>query len=83
MLDLCSHRDHVALYEQLEARLTRDFLTLLPPEIAVMILSYLPLKGMITGMQVCRNWREIISGADPLWRNAAKGIGLSRAIVKT
>ena len=84
MLDLCSHRDHVALHEELEARLARDFLTLLPPEIAVMILSYLPLKGLITGMHVCRRWREIISGAtaDSLWKNAANEIGLNGAIVK-
>ena len=83
LLDRCSHRDHVALQEELEARLARDFLTLLPPEIAVMILSYLPLKGLLAGRHVCRGWREIISGATPLWRNAANDIGLSGAIVKT
>ena len=81
MLDLCSRRDHVALQEELEAHLTRDFLTLLPPEIAAMILSYLPVEGLIAGMQVCRSWREIISA--PLWRNASNEIGLSGAIVKT
>ena len=83
MLDLCSHHDQAALHEELEARLARDFLTLLPPEIAVMILSYLPVKGLITGMQVCKSWREVISGAAPLWRKAVNEIGLSNAIVKT
>ena len=84
MLDLCPRRDHVALREELEAHLTRDFLTLLPPEIAVMILSYLPLKGLLAAMQVCRRWREIVScGAAPLWRNVPHEIGLSEAIVKT
>ena len=82
MLDLCSHHDQAALREELEARLARDFLTLLPPEIAVMILSYLPLKGLITGMHVCRRWRDFISGANLLWRNMANEIGLSEAIVK-
>ena len=50
-----------------------------------MILSYLPLKGLLAAMQVCRRWRGIISGAAPapLWRNVAHEIGLSEAIVKT
>ena len=49
-----------------------------------MILSYLPLKGLIAAMQVSRRWREIIgSGAAPLWRNVPHEIGLSEAIVKT
>ena len=82
LLDHCSHHDHVALQEELEARLARDFMTLLPPEIAIMILSYLPLKGLLAGRHVCRGWREVISGATPLWRNAANDIGLSGAIVK-
>ena len=83
MLDLCSLQDLLTLRRELEVRLTRDFLTLLPPEISVMILSYLPVEGLVTGLQVCSGWREVISGATLLWRNAARKIELSETILKT
>ena len=37
----------------------------------------------MTGLQVCSGWREVISGATLLWRNAARKIELSETIVKT
>ena len=36
----------------------------------------------MVGRQVCRRWREVISGAAPLWRKAANEIGLTGSIVK-
>ena len=35
------------------------------------------------GLQVCKSWRDIISGAASLWKKAANEIGLSEVIVKT
>ena len=83
MLDSCSHQDQLSLHKELEIRLSRDFITFLPPEIAIMVLSYLPVESLLTGLQVCRSWREVISGATPLWRKTVSEIGLSEAIVKT
>ena len=83
MLDNCSYQDQFSLHKELIIRLSRDFITFLPPEIAITVLSYLPVESLVTGLQVCRSWREIISGATPLWRKAVSEIGLSEAIVKT
>ena len=48
-----------------------------------MILSYLRLESLVTGLRVCRGWRGVISGATPLWKKAAREIGLSEAIIKS
>ncbi len=47
--------------------LCRDFITLLPPEIAVKILSYLDMRTLVTCESVSRTWRATIMDSS-LWR---------------
>lgn len=49
--------------------LARDFLTLLPPELVSIILSYLPYPALARASRVCKSWRAIIDSDPVLWRD--------------
>lgn len=49
--------------------LARDFLTLLPPELVSIVLSYLPFSTLARASQVSKSWRAIIDSDPVLWRD--------------
>ncbi|KAF7325383.1 WD40 repeat-like protein [Mycena venus] len=53
------------LHSVLTPTLARDFLTLLPPELASHILSFLPFPALARASRVSKSWRSLID-ADPL-----------------
>ena len=56
-----------------------DILSHLPPELVLVIISYLQLKDVARCLLVCRQWNKVISNLGPYWRNAAvRVIGFSR-----
>lgn len=56
-----------------------DILSHLPPELVLVIISYLRLNDVTRCLLVCRQWNNVISNLGPYWRNAAvRVIGLSR-----
>ncbi|KAJ6622859.1 WD40-repeat-containing domain protein [Mycena sp. CBHHK59/15] len=55
------------LHSVLTPTLARDFLTLLPPELASHILSFLPFPALARASRVSKAWRGLID-ADPLSR---------------
>ncbi|KAG6828103.1 hypothetical protein H0H92_009188 [Tricholoma furcatifolium] len=52
--------------------LTRDFITLLPPELVSHILSYLPFSTLARASRVSRAWRATIDSDPALWRDLLK-----------
>ena len=80
-IDQCTPQQKLRLQEKLKDHLTRDFVTLLPLEIVLQIFSYVSVDDLVVGLQVCRGWQMRISQATPVWKAAAKKIGLSDFIV--
>jgi len=60
------------LHSVLTPTLARDFLTLLPPELASHVLSYLPFPTLVRASRVSKAWRTIIDSDIVLWRDLLK-----------
>ncbi|EIW60223.1 WD40 repeat-like protein [Trametes versicolor FP-101664 SS1] len=61
------------LHSVLTPTLARDFLTLLPPELVSLILSFLPFPDLARASRVSKSWRAIIDSDPVLWRDLLKG----------
>ncbi|KAG8913200.1 SCF ubiquitin ligase complex subunit cdc4 [Tulasnella sp. 417] len=63
------------LHDIITPVLARDFLTLLPPELTAIILSYLPANTLFRSSRVCKAWRTIIDGHAQVWRDQMRRSG--------
>ena len=81
LVDQCTTEQKLRFQDKLKSHLSRDFLTLLPVEIVHYILSYIDVKDLITGLQVCRGWQQRITEAKHIWKAATRKIGLSESVV--
>lgn len=63
------------LHDIITPVLARDFLTLLPPELTAIILSYLPANTLFRASRVCKAWRTIIDGHAQVWRDQMRRSG--------
>ncbi|KAH9952176.1 WD40 repeat-like protein [Amylocystis lapponica] len=61
------------LHSILTPTLARDFLTLLPPELVSLVLSYLSFNDLARASRVSKSWRAIIDSDPVLWRDLLKG----------
>lgn len=61
-----------AIHSVLTPTMSRDFLTLLPPELTSHILSFLPFTTLARASRVCKAWRNIIDTDHVLWRDLLK-----------
>ncbi|ESK91403.1 cell division control protein [Moniliophthora roreri MCA 2997] len=52
--------------------LARNFLALLPPELASYMLRFLPLQALVRMTQVSWSWKEIIDGNGMLWQELSE-----------
>lgn len=60
------------LHSVLTPILARDFLSLLPPELVSLILSFLPYPDLARASRVSKTWRAIIDSDPVLWRDLLK-----------
>ncbi|TFK90309.1 WD40 repeat-like protein [Polyporus arcularius HHB13444] len=60
------------LHSVLTPTLARDFLTLLPPELVSLVLSFLPFPDLARASRVSKSWRAIIDSDPVLWRDLLK-----------
>jgi F-box and WD-40 domain protein CDC4 len=60
------------LHSVLIPTLARDFLTLLPPELVSLVLSYLSFPDLARASRVSKTWRAIIDSDPVLWRELLK-----------
>ncbi|KAI0759481.1 WD40-repeat-containing domain protein, partial [Irpex lacteus] len=60
------------LHSVLTSTLARDFLTLLPPELVSLVLSYLTFPDLARASRVSKTWRAIIDSDPVLWRELLK-----------
>lgn len=78
----CSHRQQVELVEdRLPMFLKRDFVSLLPPEMVVKILSFLEAGDIFKCLLVSRGWNKVITNCEPFWKYYAKLMGVSRCVM--
>ncbi|TBU35586.1 WD40 repeat-like protein [Dichomitus squalens] len=60
------------LHSVLTPTLARDFLTLLPPELVSLVLSFLSFPDLARASRVSKSWRAIIDSDPVLWRELLK-----------
>ena len=53
----------------------RDFISLLPKELALYVLSYLPPKDLLRAAQTCKYW-NILAADNLLWREKCREAGI-------
>jgi len=75
LISCCGSDQLWHLQQKLPDFLYRDFIQLLPPEIAEKILTYLCPASLLTSCQVSRVWNKRISGMNALWRQKCRMIG--------
>ncbi|EXJ82468.1 F-box and WD-40 domain-containing protein CDC4 [Capronia epimyces CBS 606.96] len=56
-----------------------DFLTILPPELALNVLKYLDLKSLCKASQVSKKWRQMINGDERAWKELFDADGYTLA----
>lgn len=64
------------VYSVVAPAMTRNFLSLLPPELAVQVLSYLPTGALTRASRVCKSWRNLIDSEAHVWSDKLKAAGL-------
>ena len=60
----------------IEPQFQRDFISLLPKELALYVLSFLEPRDLLRAAQTCRYWR-ILAEDNLLWREKCKETGLN------
>ena len=73
--EICDIQQIRFLLSIIEPQLQRDFISLLPKELALYVLSFLEPKDLLKAAQTCRYWR-ILCEDNLLWREKCKEYGL-------
>ncbi|XP_053210595.1 F-box/WD repeat-containing protein 7-like [Panonychus citri] len=73
--DICDAGQIRHLYSLIEPQLQRDFISLLPKELALYVLHFLEPKDLLKAAQTCRTWR-ILCEDNLLWREKCQEEGL-------
>lgn len=73
--EICDIQQIRFLMSIIEPQLQRDFISLLPKELALFVLSFLEPKDLLKAAQTCRYWR-ILCEDNLLWREKCKEYGL-------
>ena len=63
----------------IEPQFQRDFISLLPKELALYVLSFLHPRDLLRAAQTCRYWR-ILAEDNLLWREKCREAGLSEDV---
>ena len=56
------------LFRKLDGLMTVNFLSCLPLDVAVLILSFLDARALVEVMLCCRQWNQLALGSDFVWR---------------
>ncbi|VDD81033.1 unnamed protein product [Mesocestoides corti] len=81
LVHTCSHLELIHLKSEIQPLLRRDFISHLPYEIAIKILSYLGPKDLLQCAQVSRVWHAV--SEDPLlWKHICQQLNIPRCFPK-
>lgn len=71
IIDLCEPSQVRHVMKVIEPQFQRDFISLLPRELALQVLSYLEPTDLLRAAQTCRNWRFLCDD-NLLWKDKCK-----------
>ncbi|XP_065110762.1 F-box/WD repeat-containing protein 7 isoform X2 [Paramisgurnus dabryanus] len=79
LIDSCEPTQVKHMMQVIEPQFQRDFISLLPKELALHVLSFLEPKDLLQAAQTCRNWR-ILAEDNLLWREKCKEEGIDEPL---
>jgi len=75
LIDTCEPQQVRHMMAVIEPQFQRDFISLLPKELALYVLTYLEPRDLLRAAQTCRYWR-VLAEDNLLWREKCKEAGL-------
>ncbi|CAG0912560.1 unnamed protein product [Notodromas monacha] len=75
LISVCNHSQICALRESIEPHFQRDFVSLLPKELALHVLSFLSPTDLLKAAQTSRYWR-LLAEDNLLWREKCRRVGI-------
>ncbi|XP_039763765.1 F-box/WD repeat-containing protein 7 [Pararge aegeria] len=75
-INLCSPSHVRYMMKSIEPLFQRDFISLLPKELALTVLGYLQPKDLLRAAQTCRYWR-FLADDNLLWKEQCRRVGLT------
>ncbi|XP_067297764.1 F-box/WD repeat-containing protein 7 isoform X1 [Pseudorasbora parva] len=79
LIDSCEPTQVKHMMQVIEPQFQRDFISLLPRELALHVLSFLEPKDLLQAAQTCRYWR-ILAEDNLLWREKCKEDGIDEPL---
>ncbi|KAG5848448.1 hypothetical protein ANANG_G00098560 [Anguilla anguilla] len=79
LIDSCEPTQVKHMMQVIEPQFQRDFISLLPKELALYVLSFLEPKDLLQAAQTCRNWRYLAED-NLLWREKCKEEGIDEPL---
>ncbi|XP_070848960.1 F-box/WD repeat-containing protein 7-like isoform X2 [Chaetodon trifascialis] len=76
LIDRCETSQVKHMMQVIEPQFQRDFISLLPKELALYVLTFLPPRDLLQAAQTCRYWR-ILAEDNLLWREKCREEGIS------
>ncbi|KAL1130601.1 hypothetical protein AAG570_011847 [Ranatra chinensis] len=77
LIETCEPTQVRHMMQLIEPQFQRDFISLLPKELALLVLSFLEPKDLLRAAQTCRNWR-FLAEDNLLWREKCRAAGITR-----
>ncbi|KAL4230515.1 F-box/WD repeat-containing protein 7 [Mactra antiquata] len=80
LITLCEPTQVRHMMQVIEPQFQRDFISLLPKELALYVLSFLEPKDLLQAAQTCRYWR-VLAEDNLLWREKCKEESIDEPLV--
>ncbi|CAG5929442.1 F-box/WD repeat-containing protein 7-like isoform 2-T2 [Menidia menidia] len=79
LIDRCETSQVKHMMQVIEPQFQRDFISLLPKELALYVLTFLAPKDLLQAAQTCRYWR-ILAEDNLLWREKCREDGIAECV---
>ncbi|XP_066574563.1 F-box/WD repeat-containing protein 7 [Amia ocellicauda] len=79
LIDSCEPTQVKHMMQVIEPQFQRDFISLLPKELALYVLSFLEPKDLLQAAQTCRYWR-ILAEDNLLWKDKCREEGIEEPL---
>ncbi|XP_017293837.1 F-box/WD repeat-containing protein 7-like isoform X1 [Kryptolebias marmoratus] len=79
LIDRCQTSQVKHMMQVIEPQFQRDFISLLPKELALYVLTFLAPRDLLRAAQTCRYWR-ILAEDNLLWREKCREEGVSECL---
>lgn len=76
LIEHCEPTQVRHMMKVIEPQFQRDFISLLPSEVALKVLSYLPPKDLLRAAQTCKSWQKLCDDKI-LWKGKCEQLNIS------